>query len=244
MKPTVFKPSTFTAVSALTAAVAAFTLTACGPNDSAEAVQLAAAPAAQTQTAPTGKSVPPPLVDRQGTPVPPVAPVALAPAPVYAPPPPVQVATAPRVLPPPPAYPAQSGQPTSYAPAPNDAVQRPDPEPRAVDRSRVGSITSIEPIRERPQGNGTGAVIGGVLGAVVGNQFGHGGGRAVMTGAGAVGGAVLGNNIERNHRTAVIGYRVGIRLDSGATRSFQRTQVGGLQVGDRVQLDARSFRRV
>ena len=238
MKPTVFKPSTFTAVSALTAAVAAFTLTACGPNDSAEAVQLAAAPAGQTQTAPTGKSVPPPLVDRQGTPVP------LAAAPAYAPPPPVQVATAPRVPQPPPAYPAQSGQPTGYAPAPNDAVQRPATEPRAVDRSRVGSITSIEPIRERPQGNGTGAVIGGVLGAVVGNQFGHGGGRAVMTGAGAVGGAVIGNNVERNHRTAVTGYRVGIRLDSGATRSFQRTQLGGLHVGDRVELDAKSFHRV
>ena len=241
MKPTVFKPSTFTAVGALTAAIAAFTLTACGPNDSAETVQLAAAAAAQTQPAPTGKSVPPPLVDRQGTPVPPAA---LAPAPVYAPPPPVQVAAAPRVLAPPPAYPAQSGQPTGYAPVTNDAVQRPAPEPRAVDRSRVGSITSIEPIRERPQGNGTGAVIGGVLGAVIGNQFGHGGGRAAMTGAGAVGGAVLGNNVERNNRTAVIGYRVGIRLDSGATRSFQRTQVGGLQVGDRVQLDARSFHRV
>ena len=131
MKPTVFKPSTFTAVSALTAAVAAFALTACGPNDSAEAVQLAAAPAAQTQTAPTGKSVPPPLVDRQGTPVP------LAAAPAYAPPPPVQVATAPRVLPPPPAYPAQSGQPTGYAPVTNDAVQRPAPEPRAVDRTVI-----------------------------------------------------------------------------------------------------------
>jgi outer membrane lipoprotein SlyB len=241
MKPTLFKPSTLAAASALTAAVAAFTLTACGPNDSAETAQLAGASAAQIQPATAGTAVLPPLVDRQGTPVPPVA---LAPAPAYAPPPPVQVAAAAPALVPQPAYPAQSGQPTGYAPVPNDAVQRSAPEPRAADRSRVGSISSIEPIRERPQGTGAGAVIGGVLGAVVGNQFGHGGGRAVMTGAGAVGGAVAGNNIERNRNTTVTGYRVAIRLDNGATRSFQRTQIGGLQVGDRVQLDTKSFHRV
>ncbi len=154
----------------------------------------------------------------------------------------MQVAAAQPAHVPPPATPAQSR--TDHAPAPDDAAPIPDSQPRAVDRSRAGAIASIEPIRERPQATGTGAVIGGVLGAVVGNQFGHGGGRAVMTGAGAIGGAVAGNNIERNRRTAVTGYRVAIRLDNGTTRSFQRTQIGNLQVGDRVQLDAKSFHRV
>ena len=105
-------------------------------------------------------------------------------------------------------------------------------------------MASIEAIRERPQGNGTGAVIGGVLGAVVGNQFGHGLGRAAMTGVGAAGGAVAGNNVERNHRERVTGYRVSVRLDNGATRTFERADVAGLQVGDRVRLDANSFHRV
>ena len=113
-----------------------------------------------------------------------------------------------------------------------------------VDRSHVGSVASIEPIHERPEGSGAGAVIGGVLGAVVGNQFGHGAGRAGMTGVGAVGGAIAGNNLERNHREAITGYRVSIRLDNGSTRSFQRTQIGALHVGDRVRLDAGTFRRV
>jgi outer membrane lipoprotein SlyB len=122
------------------------------------------------------------------------------------------------------------------APAPAPAAQ---PKPAAS--NRIGSIASVEPIRSRPQGSGAGAVIGGVLGAVVGNQFGHGVGRAAMTGAGVVGGAVAGNNVERNYKEGVVGYRVSIRLDNGNTRTFERTQVGNLHVGDRVRLDANSF---
>jgi outer membrane lipoprotein SlyB len=65
-----------------------------------------------------------------------------------------------------------------------------------------------------------------------------------MTGAGAVGGAVAGNNVERNHNEGVVGYRVSIRLDDGNTRTFERTQVGDLRVGERVRLDEQSFHRV
>jgi len=220
MKPTVSQPFTITAFSAFSAAVAAFALAACSPSDGGETAALAgASPAANsTQVAqPTGAAVA--SVERQGAPVP--------------------------------LMPAQSPStetirttPAGHAPAPDDAVQPAAPQPRGVDRSQVGAIAGIEPIRERPQGSGTGAVIGGVLGAVVGNQFGSGSGRAVMTGAGAVGGAIAGNNIERNRNTRVVGYRVSIRLDDGTTRTFQRSQLGNLQVGDRVQLDARSFHRV
>src|ERR1017187_8712714 len=48
---------------------------------------------------------------------------------------------------------------------------------RPVDRSRIGAVERIAPIRECPQGTGAGAVIGGVRGAVVGKRFGHGVGR-------------------------------------------------------------------
>ena len=102
-----------------------------------------------------------------------------------------------------------------------------------VPRNRVGSITAIEPVRQRPQGSGAGAVIGGVLGGVIGNQFGHGLGRAAMTGVGAAGGAIAGNNVERNYKTAVVGYRVHVRLDNGSTRTFERKNIGNLHVGDR-----------
>ena len=221
MKPTVSRPFGVTAFSAVSAAIAALALAACSPNQGAETAQPAAASAATNSAQavpPVGAA--PPLVGRQGTPVP--------------------------------QMPAESTSsnspirttPTGYATAPDDAVQPTAPQPRAVDRSRVGAITGIEPIRERPEGTGAGAVVGGVLGAVVGNQFGHGTGRAVMTGAGAVGGAIAGNNVERNRNTHVVGYRVSVRLDDGTTRTFQRSQVGNLRVGDRVQLDANSFHRV
>ena len=107
--------------------------------------------------------------------------------------------------------------------------------PRRARRS-ARSIRSIEPITQRPQGNGTGAVIGGVAGAVIGNQFGHGLGRAAMTGLGAAGGAVAGNNVERNVRKTVVGYRVHVRLDDGSSRTFERSDVGDLHVGDRVRV--------
>ena len=167
-----------------------------------------------------------------------VAPAPVAMAPAY-PQDPTRVAQAPVV------YPAQTesrvAPPPVYAPAPEP---RRVADARPVDRNNIGSVTSIEPIRDRPQGSGAGAVIGGVLGAVVGNQFGHSGGRAAMTGLGAVGGALAGNNIERNHREGITGYRVSIRLDNGNTRSYERSDVGNLQVGDRVHLDANSFHRV
>jgi outer membrane lipoprotein SlyB len=245
MKPTVSQPFTFTVFSALSAA-AALTLAACSPSDSADATQFAAGPATTSAAPIAPAQVAPASIERAGTPVP-VA--AVAPAPAVAPLPPTQVAAAQPVPAPTPAMPAQSGRPVppapaGYAPAPDDAALPSVPAPHAVDRSRVGAITGIEPIRERPEGTGTGAVIGGVLGGVLGNQFGHGTGRAVMTGAGAVGGAIAGNNIERNRNTRVVGYRVSVRLDNGTTRTFQRTQVGDLHVGDRVALDARSFHRV
>jgi len=223
---------------ALIAAIASTTLTACGPRDEAG---IARAGPAQTTTA--------------GQPVPPAQPVApaesqlaaVAPAPAYAPPAavaPVQAqpgAYAAPAQPVPAASPTYPPDPPQAQPAPAARTVAPAPQP--VPSYQVGSIASIEPIRQRPQGTGTGAVIGGVLGAVVGNQFGHGVGRAAMTGVGAAGGAIAGNNVERNYKTTVVGYRVNVRLDNGQTRTFQRTSIGNLHVGDRVRVDANGFRR-
>jgi len=237
------------AAGGLVAAIAAATLTACGPRDAAPLAGGSAVvtPSAQAVPARIGNAVP--------TAQPPTA--APAPAPAYVPPPPVTVAAVP-------AYPAPDGHATAqqYAPVPaaspsgtqDDGPPQglpvptaqpaaPAAQPRAVPRERIGSVTAIEPVRQRPQGSGAGAVIGGVLGGVIGNQFGHGLGRAAMTGVGAAGGAIAGNNVERNYKTAVVGYRVHVRLDNGSSRTFQRKDIGNLHVGDRVRLDADGFRR-
>jgi uncharacterized protein YcfJ len=87
-------------------------------------------------------------------------------------------------------------------------------------------------------------VIGGVAGAVIGNQFGSGLGRAAMTGLGAAGGAVAGNNVERNMHEKIVGYRVDVRLDDGHSRVFERSHVGDLHVGDRIRVDGSGFHRV
>jgi len=208
--------------------LSAVALTGCGQHDASAA---AAAPTAE--------------VAPSGTPVPPAPTAALAPAPAVVPPPVVpapQIAVAP--TPPQPGY-AASPQPVP--PATHDDLARSEPAPvptrdarvaqrPAAPSSTLGSIDRIDPITQRPQGNGTGAVIGGVAGAVIGNQFGHGLGRAAMTGLGAAGGAVAGNNIERNVRKTVVGYRIHVRLDDGSTRTFERSHVGDLHVGDRVRV--------
>jgi len=271
MKPSVPHRPFFPRVSArgfaaggLVAAIAAATLTACGPRDETPLAGGSAAVAPQT-TAAAVAAAPATMLPartepaRVGTPVPTAQTPTAALVPAYAAPPPVTVAAAP-------AYPTPS--PNGYAPAPQYAPVpaaapigsgqdgppqvRPVPaappavpvaQPPVVPRERIGSVTAIEPVRERPQGSGAGAVIGGVLGGVIGNQFGHGLGRAAMTGVGAAGGAIAGNNVERNYKTAVVGYRVHVRLDNGSTRTFQRKDIGNLHVGDRVRLDANGFRR-
>ena len=166
------------------------------------------------------------------------APVAAAPAPTNAQPVPAAVpAPAPAAAVAPAAQPA----PVAVAPAPRAVAKEPV---RPVASANLGEVQSIEPIRTRPQGSGAGAVIGGVLGAVVGNQFGAGNGRAAMTGLGAIGGAVAGNNVERNRNEGIAGYRVSVRLDNGQSRTYEESSLDGLRVGDRVRVEGSRIRRV
>jgi outer membrane lipoprotein SlyB len=142
--------------------------------------------------------------------------------------------------------------PAAGAPAPATATPVPAPPParpiaerapQAAPSAHLGRVSQIEAIRERPPGTGKGAVVGGVLGALVGNQFGHGSGKAAMTVVGAAGGAVAGNNVERNINKRVVGYRVTVRLDNGKLRTYEKPRLDGLQVGDRVRIDGQRLRR-
>lgn len=147
------------------------------------------------------------------------------------------------------AAPSIDARAQSYVPSQDEApppMQRVTRERTAVvaARAHLGEVQAVEPIRDRPKGNGTGAVIGGVLGAVVGNQFGHGGGRAITTVLGGVGGAVAGNNVERNHREGVVGYRVSVRFDNGVSRTFRETNASEFRVGDRVRVDRGQLRPI
>lgn len=69
-----------------------------------------------------------------------------------------------------------------------------------------GKIIGEKPVQvtSGSKANKTGAaIVGGLAGAILGNQFGKGGGRTLMTGAGAVGGAMLGSKLADGQTTRV-----------------------------------------
>ena len=97
-----------------------------------------------------------------------------------------------------------------------------------------GQVTSIEVIPVASPPSGAGAILGAVIGGV---QFGSGSGKAAMTGAGIVGGAVAGHAIENRNKRDDEVYRVWIRMDNGSMRSLDFHRVDDLRVGDRVRYD-------
>lgn len=123
-----------------------------------------------------------------------------------------------------------------YQPAP---VSR--PVPVLAEYGRVENIGYIQ-TSQRP--SGAGAVLGAVIGAVVGNQFGSGGGKALATGAGAIGGAVAGNAIEGRQRRDDEVYRVTVRFDNGSRRDFDFQRIDDLRTGDRVKFEGGQLHRI
>jgi outer membrane lipoprotein SlyB len=103
-------------------------------------------------------------------------------------------------------------------------------------RGELGTVTAVVPIQTTEKPSGAGAVIGGVLGAAVGNQIGDGNGRKVATVVGAVGGAKIGHEVERDRNTRVTGYRIDIRFDDGRKTSITRSQPDAFATGQRVKM--------
>ena len=59
-----------------------------------------------------------------------------------------------------------------------------------------------------------------MVGGLVGNQIGNGNGRTAATVIGAVGGGLVGNEVEKRTRT-VTRYQVAVRMDDGTLRSVE-----------------------
>ncbi|MES2026278.1 MAG: glycine zipper 2TM domain-containing protein [Pseudomonadota bacterium] len=129
-----------------------------------------------------------------------------------------------------PVYPQQSNYPVNNYPAQNYPQQQ-------AYYAGTGVVESIQVVQVPSDGSGGGALAGGVIGGVLGNQVGRGGGRTVATAAGLIGGALLGNQIERNSTPPQQYYQVNIRLDHGGHQSFRMGNVGDLQPGVRVRVE-------
>ncbi len=109
---------------------------------------------------------------------------------------------------------------------------------------QFGNVSGIDVVPAAARPSGGGALLGAVIGGVVGNQIGSGTGRAVATGAGVVGGAVVGNSIETRNRNEGDTYRVSVRLDDGSFARFDYQNINDLRVGDRVKVEAGLLYRV
>ena len=105
------------------------------------------------------------------------------------------------------------------------------------DQSQYGTVSNIEVISIGGHSSGGGAILGAILGAAIGHQVGDGTGRKVATGAGAVGGAIIGNNIERRNNRDDEVFRVRVRMNNGREYTAEYHRIDDLQVGDRVRID-------
>ncbi len=121
-------------------------------------------------------------------------------------------------------------------PSRNDTVGQPY-DSRASDTIRYGTVSAIDVVSGSARTSGGGAVLGAVIGAVVGNQIGSGSGRTAATGVGAVGGALIGNEMEKRKQDDSDFFRIRVRYEHGGTGEFDYQHIGDLRVGDRVRVE-------
>ena len=101
---------------------------------------------------------------------------------------------------------------------------------------RCGTVRDIDQVELRQRSSGGGAVLGAIIGGVIGNQFGRGSGRAAATAVGVVGGAAIGDSVERDNARAASGYawRFRVELDDGRWATVTQYDNPGFHPGDRV----------
>jgi outer membrane lipoprotein SlyB len=103
---------------------------------------------------------------------------------------------------------------------------------------RRGVIEQISPVQIASNHHqGLGAIVGGLGGLGIGSLIGAGTGRDVAMAVGAIGGALIGNEVQKKHDQPVAGQQIILRLASGVL--VQITQPIGpyLTVGQRVYVE-------
>jgi outer membrane lipoprotein SlyB len=102
---------------------------------------------------------------------------------------------------------------------------------------RQGVIEQITPVNlPSNHHQGLGAVLGGAAGLGLGSLIGAGTGRDVAMVAGAIGGAIVGNEVQKNHAQPVPGQQIIVRTRSGVLVAVTQPVGPYLQVGQRVYL--------
>ena len=89
-------------------------------------------------------------------------------------------------------------------------------QPQAPEEIRQGVIQQITPVSiPTDHHEGLGAIVGGIAGAGLGSLFGGGTGRDVAIAAGAIGGALAGGEVAKQHAQPIQGQQLIVRLSSG-----------------------------
>jgi len=107
------------------------------------------------------------------------------------------------------------------APAPATAPEpaAPPPPPPPPPCMNCGVVEAVNPIQQQAPTSGVGAAAGALLGGVLGHQVGGGNGKTLATIAGAVGGGLAGNAVEKNKNTTT-GYEIIVRMEDGSRQRF------------------------
>lgn len=111
--------------------------------------------------------------------------------------------------------------------APNDAFE--------VRQGIIEQITDTQ--IQSPHHAGIGAVIGGVSGLGIGSLIGRGSGRDVARVLGAVGGAIGGNELQKNYDRPLPGQHIIVRTDAGVLVSVTQAVDTRLHAQQRVYLE-------
>src|SRR4249920_4085546 len=111
------------------------------------------------------------------------------------------------------------------------------PGPQAPVEIRAGRIEQIVDTTIASNHHaGIGALVGGLTGLGLGSLIGAGTGRDVAMVAGAIGGALVGNEVQKNNAQPVPGQQIIVRTRSGVLVAVTQPVGPYLQVGQRVYL--------
>ena len=103
---------------------------------------------------------------------------------------------------------------------------------------RQGVIEQITPMQlQSNHHRGVGAIVGGLGGLGIGSLIGGGTGRDVAMVAGALGGALFGNEIQKKNDQPVPGQQVIVRVKSGVLVAVTQPVNPNLRTGQRVYIE-------
>ena len=103
---------------------------------------------------------------------------------------------------------------------------------------RQGVVTRIDPITIKGHDDlGLGAILGAAAGGLVGSQIGSGGGSAVATVLGVLGGGFAGSKLQNDEIDRKDGENIFVRLSNGVTIAVTQPMNVDLRVGDSVYVE-------